>query len=224
MVRAAPHPHAPHRGGGGARAHRHRGSGRGPRGSRRARAAWRAYGGQGAARERPRPAAAIQGAAMTTPRFQLADELLRRFAAALRSSQLYSKGHSIISRNIEALGSAVHGLHALGPTIVVGIGGDEIVVDDMPMAKADTLGAFVRRLQQNSIERITIERGVTSDEIASFIEALTAAEARDGAEPAESSIPTLPHIRVGRVTIEKRIEGDLNDMAVIKRLYNEAVD
>jgi HD-GYP domain-containing protein (c-di-GMP phosphodiesterase class II) len=160
---------------------------------------------------------------MTTPRFQLADELLRRFAAALRSSQLYSKGHSIISRNIEALGSAVHGLHALGPTIVVGIVGDEIVVDDMPMAKADTLGAFVRRLQQNSIERITIERGVTSDEIASFIEALTADEARDGAEPAESSIPTLPHIRVGRVTIEKRIEGDLNDMAVIKRLYNEAV-
>ena len=33
---------------------------------------------------------------MTAPRFQLADELLRRFAAALRSSQLYSQGHTII--------------------------------------------------------------------------------------------------------------------------------
>jgi len=35
---------------------------------------------------------------MTAPRFQLADELLRRLAAALRSSQLYSKGHPIIGR------------------------------------------------------------------------------------------------------------------------------
>src|SRR2546429_480947 len=93
----------------------------------------------------------------------------------------------------------------------------------MPMAKADSLGPFVRRLQQNSVERITIERGVTNDEIATFIEAVTAADSREGEEPVESSIPTLPHIRVGRVIVEDRIEGDLNDIAAIKRLYNEAV-
>jgi HD-GYP domain-containing protein (c-di-GMP phosphodiesterase class II) len=160
---------------------------------------------------------------MTAPRFQLADELLRRFAAALRSAQLYSKGHSIITRNIEALGSAIEGLHGLGPSIVIGLVGDEIIVDDMPMARADSLGPFVRRLQQNSVERITIERGVTNDEIATFIEAVTAADSREGDEQVESSIPTLPHIRVGRVTVEDRIEGDLNDIAAIKRLYNEAV-
>jgi putative nucleotidyltransferase with HDIG domain len=42
-------------------------------------------------------------------------------------------------------------------------------------------------------------------------------------EEAAAAFPTLPHIRVGRVTVEQRIEGSLADMATIKRLYNEAV-
>ena len=160
----------------------------------------------------------------TTPRFQLADELLRRFAAAVRSAQLYSKGHTIITRNIEALAVAVHGLHALSPSVVIGLVGDEIIVDDMPMAKAESLGPLVRRLQQNHVERVAIDKGVTNEEVATFIEAITAADAREGESAEEESpIPTLPHIRVGRVTVEKRIEGDLDDIAAIKRLYNQAV-
>jgi putative nucleotidyltransferase with HDIG domain len=35
--------------------------------------------------------------------------------------------------------------------------------------------------------------------------------------------PTLPHIRVGRVTIEQRVEGSLTDMATMKQLYSDAV-
>ena len=50
---------------------------------------------------------------MTTPRFQLADELLRRFAGALRSTQLYSKGHPIIGRNLDALSAAIQLLRTL---------------------------------------------------------------------------------------------------------------
>ena len=48
----------------------------------------------------------------------------------------------------------------------------------MPMAKADTLGPFVRRLQQSGIERITIDRGVTTEEITTFIDAVTTIDAR----------------------------------------------
>ena len=36
-------------------------------------------------------------------------------------------------------------------------------------------------------------------------------------------MPEFAHIRVGRVTIEQRVEGSLADMAAIKRLYNDAV-
>jgi putative nucleotidyltransferase with HDIG domain len=158
---------------------------------------------------------------VTAPRLQLADELLRRLAAALRSGQLYSRGHPIIARNIDALSAAIQLLHSLGPTIVVGFIGDEVVVDDTPMAKADAVGPLIRQLQQSGVERIVIDRGVTREEITSFLEAVTALEPRSGSEPAV--FPTLPHIRVGRVTVEQRVEENLADMATIKRMYNDAV-
>ena len=77
---------------------------------------------------------------MTTPRLQLADELLRRFSASLRSAQLYSKGHPIIGRNLEQLSAAIQILHTLSPTTVIGLVGDEIIVDDLPIARAEALG------------------------------------------------------------------------------------
>jgi putative nucleotidyltransferase with HDIG domain len=159
---------------------------------------------------------------MTAPRFQLSDELLRRFAASLRSAQLYSKGHPIIMRNLESLSAAIQMLHSLAPTIVVGLVGDEVIVDDMPMAKAETLGPLVRRLQQNGVERIVFEVGVTPDELGGFIEAVTEIE-RQTPEEAAAAFPSFPHIRVGRVTVEQRLESSLADMATIKRLYNDAV-
>ena len=158
---------------------------------------------------------------MTAPRFQLADELLRRFAASLRSAQLYSKGHPIISRNLETLSGAFQLLHSLQPAIVIGLVGDEVIVDDMPMAKADTLGSFVRRLQHAGVERITVDRGVTLEAITEFLAAITTVDVRS--TEAERTFPEIAHIRVGRVTVQERVEGSLTDMATIKRLYRDAV-
>ena len=158
---------------------------------------------------------------MSTPRAQLADELLRRLAAALRSGQLYSRGHPIIARNLEALSTALQLLHALNPAVVIGLIGDEVVVDDTPIAKADAIGPLIRRLQQGGVERIAINRGVTREEIAAFLDVVTALEPRTEGEPA--ALPEFPHIRVGRMTIEQRVTGELADMASVKRLYNDAV-
>jgi putative nucleotidyltransferase with HDIG domain len=156
---------------------------------------------------------------MTTPRLQLADELLRRFAAALRSAQLYSKGHPIIGRNLDSLSTAIQLLHALGPSVTIGIVGDQIVVDDMPMTKVEALGTLVKRLQQAGIERVVIDRGVLMDELRALVEAVSTAET----PAAAAAMPTLPHIRVGRVTTEQQVDGSLADMATMKRLYSEAV-
>src|SRR5580765_3648197 len=158
---------------------------------------------------------------MSAPRFQLADELLRRLAASLRSAQLYSPGHPIIARNLESLSAAFQMLHGLQPTVTIGLVGEEVIVDDMPMARADTLGPFVRRLQQAGVERITIDRGVTLEEITEFLAAITTIDARVGA--ATETFPAIAHIRVGRVTVDQRVEGSLTDMATIKRLYSDAV-
>ena len=161
---------------------------------------------------------------MTTPRIQLADELLRSFTATLRSSQLYSKGHPIIARNLNALSTAIQLMHSLEPSIVIGLIGNEVIVDDTPVAKAEAMGPLVLRLQRNGIERITIDRGVTVDELAVFIEATTALEHGDGAgTPETSAFSALPHIRVGRVLVDQQVDADTADMATLRRMYGEAV-
>jgi putative nucleotidyltransferase with HDIG domain len=159
---------------------------------------------------------------MTTgPRAQLADELLRRFAAALRSGQLYSRNHPIITRNLESLAAAVNLLHTLDTSVVVGIVGDEVIVDDMPISRGENTLGLVRRLKQIGVERVTIDRGVTSDELATFLDAVSTLEVTAGAEP--PPFPALPHIRVGRVTVAQRAATDQADMESFRRLYTEAV-
>ena len=158
---------------------------------------------------------------MTAPRTELSNDLLRRFAAALRSGQLYASTHPIIARNVAALADTIQRLHATNPTIVVGIVGDEVIVDDVPVSKAENLGGLVRRLKQIAIERVTIDRGVTADEIAALVDAVTRSEAvSNGSMP---SFPALAHIRVGRVTVEPESETGSADMAAFKRMYMDAV-
>jgi len=152
-------------------------------------------------------------------RAQAIAEVLRRLAAAVRSGQLYAKSHPIIARNIAALADALRRIHSLAPSIVIGIVGDEIIVDDSPASKADNLSGFVRRLKQIGVERITIDRGVTSEEISGLIDAIVSLEPVDGREPA---FPDFPHIRLGRVHVEDQTRA-VADMATFKRMYREAV-
>jgi putative nucleotidyltransferase with HDIG domain len=157
---------------------------------------------------------------MAERRSQLAEELLRRLAASLRSAQLYSRGHPLIARNLEGLGRAIEALHDLVPSIVIGILGDEVIVDELPVGQAAGLMPLVRRLRQIGIERIAIDRGVQPEEVAGLADFVA------GAQPDERSaedFPALPHIRVGRVKLGERVESGTPDMAAFRRLYADAV-
>ena len=159
---------------------------------------------------------------MSTPRAQIADELLRRLAALLRSSQLYSKGHPIIGRNLDSFSAAIQLLHSLEPSVVIGLVGEQIIVDDVPM-KPDTLGTLAKRLRQIGVERITIDRGVTLDELRAFVEAVSSADAARESGGLEAAFPSSAHLRVGRVSIDQRVEGTRTDMATLKGMYADAV-
>src|SRR5258706_15450908 len=173
---------------------------------------WRASARSGPSSEAMSPA----------PSPQLVDELMRSFAAALRSAQLYSKGHTLITRNITALAGAVQLLHRAESSIVIGIVSDKIIVNEVPVSKADTLTSLIRRLRQIAVERITIERGVSQDEIVEMVWAVVNLEPRPDGEPPQ--FPALPHIRVGRLTVGQKIERDSRtDIETFRRAYSEAV-
>jgi putative nucleotidyltransferase with HDIG domain len=155
------------------------------------------------------------------------DELLRRFSAALRGIQLYSAQHPLVVRNIDALWETVRTLQAHEPSLTIGIVDEELVVGDTPMPKASaSMGELIKRLRTLGVERITIERGATREEVAAFVQTLGSIDpasvrqsTADGAEPLNQ-----PHIRVGRIQIEQRVEGSVSDTATLRKLYAEAVN
>ncbi len=138
---------------------------------------------------------------MSTQRTKFAEELLRRLSATVRSAQLYSPGHPIISRNLDGLRASLQFFHSLSQSVVVGLVGKEIIVDDVPMASAETMGAVVKRLNEAGVERITIDRGVSPEELTGFMAAL--AQLRKEEDEATAKFPAFEHIRVGRVTVSK---------------------
>src|SRR5262249_57158306 len=102
-----------------------------------------------------------------------AEELVRRLAAALRGTELYSPAHPIVQRGVDALSRAVADGVAAAPSVIVGFIGDDVVVDGarLPKGSASLVG-FARDLRDREIEKITFARGTSRDEIRGFIRAL----------------------------------------------------
>ncbi len=151
----------------------------------------------------------------------LADELVRRLAAAVRASTLYAPTHPLVQRGIDALagvaGRALQGADQL----VIGFVGDDVVVNGGRLPRTATaLVGFVRDLRDREVEKVTFSRGATRDEVRTFVTAL--ADRRSGqplAERLERS--SLRHITVGRIVVQED-EGAVGIVAA-QKLYGTAV-
>jgi putative nucleotidyltransferase with HDIG domain len=153
-------------------------------------------------------------------RARLADELLKRLAAAVRGVQLYAPSHPLVIRSITALVDTLTIVHASMKSVAIGIVGEELVVADIPVPRAaDTMSELIRRLKQTGIERIVIDNGVQADEVTHLVEGLGSGERL---EP-NSTLAQLPHIRVGRLQVEDRADTSAGDIATFRRLYDDAV-
>jgi putative nucleotidyltransferase with HDIG domain len=165
-------------------------------------------------------------------RLRLADDFMRRLAAALRGAQLYAPTHPLVQRAFEGLDESITQLLDEQPTIAIGIIGNEIIVGDMPLPKAaESMGEMIRRLKSLGIERIAFDRGVTPEELQTL--AITIAhperrpgQAAPGAEPSDplSVLSALEHVRVGRIQAEEKKETSAADVATIRRLYSDATN
>ena len=158
---------------------------------------------------------------MSTQRVRLVDELVRRFAAALRSVTLYAPGHPLVQRGINSLTEIVTTLHATAPTVTIGIVGDDLVVQDTPMPRAaENLDKLIRQFRQVGIERIVIDQGVEPSELATLIQTLGAVSATP---ESTAVLNKLKKIRVGRLQLEDGVEAPTADIATYRKLYDDAV-
>ncbi len=155
------------------------------------------------------------------PRAQLADELLRQLAAALRSVQLYAPDHPLVGRSIATLATTLATMHTTSPSIAIGIVGEELVVADVPVPRAaESMSKLKQQLKELGIERIVIDHGVAPEELTRFVQTIGAAGAT---EASTASLSQLRHIRVGRLQTGETGKAVNADRAAYRRLYDDAV-
>jgi putative nucleotidyltransferase with HDIG domain len=157
---------------------------------------------------------------VTTQRVRLVDELVRRFAAALRSVTLYAPGHPLVQRGINSLIEIVATMHATAPTVTIGIVGDDLVIQDTPIPRAaENLDKLIRQFRQVGIERVIIEKGVEPSELTTLVQTLGAVNATS---ESTAVLNKLKKIRVGRLQLDDEAQAPA-DIATYRKLYNDAV-
>jgi len=106
------------------------------------------------------------------------EDLVRRLAAALRAAELYAPQHPLVQRSVTALTGALT-THLTDAPVVVGLIGDDVVVNETRLGKGSaSLTGFVRGLRDREIEKITFHRGITADEIRTFLSEVADRRAR----------------------------------------------
>ena len=152
------------------------------------------------------------------------EDLVRRLAAGIRGATLYAPTHPLVQRGIDALAGlcTTIGQRRADP-IVIGFIGDEVVVNSERLPKsAAALVGFARDMREREIEKITIQRGVSRDELRTFIFELPD---RRATTPLATRLQQkgVSRITIGRLTIEKEEEGNTGIVAA-RKIYGTAVE
>ena len=152
------------------------------------------------------------------------DDLVRRLAAAIRGATLYAPNHPLVQRGIDALVALCGTLSQRADPIVIGFIGDEVVVNAQRLPKsAAALVGFARDMREREIEKITIHRGVTREELRTFIFELPD---RRSTLPLATRLQQkgVARITIGRLTVEKDEDDGATGIVAARKIYGTAVE
>jgi putative nucleotidyltransferase with HDIG domain len=151
------------------------------------------------------------------------EELIRRLAAALRGTELYSPTHPLVQRGIDAFTTAATEGLQQASSIVIGFIGDEVVVDGnrLPRGTA-TLVGFARDLREREIEKVTIARGLTRDEVRNLISVFSDRTSQVPL-PERLIAKGVRHVTLGRIIVEE-VSDEQAGIAAARRVYSTAVE
>jgi putative nucleotidyltransferase with HDIG domain len=152
-----------------------------------------------------------------------AEELIRRLAAALRGTELYSPTHPLVQRGIDALTAAANEGLQSASSIVIGFIGDEVVVNGSRLPKGTAaLVGFARDLREREIEKVTLTRGLTREEVKNLIAVFAD---RTSAAPLADRLTArgVRHVTLGKIAVED-VSDEQAGIAAAKRVYATAVE
>src|SRR5262245_21500024 len=151
------------------------------------------------------------------------EELIRRLAAALRGTELYSPSHPLVQRGIDAFMAAAAERLNGASSLVIGFIGDEVVVDGtrLPRGTASLVG-FARDLRDRGIEKVTFTRGLSRTEVTHLL-AVLGDRASPVPLPDRLAAKGVRNVALGRIVVED-VSDDQAGIAAAQRVYSQAVE
>jgi putative nucleotidyltransferase with HDIG domain len=152
-----------------------------------------------------------------------AEDLVRRLATAVRGTDLYSPTHPLVQRGIDGLAAAATDALQAAPSVVIGFIGDEVIVDAtrLPRGTAALVG-FARDLREREIEKVTLSRGLTRDEVRSLVTVLGDRKS-PGLLADRLAAKGVRHVALGKVIVEE-VNDDQVGIAAARQVYASAVE
>jgi len=149
------------------------------------------------------------------------EELVRRFSATIRSTELYAVTHPLVQRSAAALVSACHSFLGGGRTVKKSILDSEVVVNDFRLPKGATYAGLVRNMRDRQIEKITFSHGVEDSDIRALMDEFAD---RDSKRPIGDRLIArgIKRIAVGRVAVEDAPTDDVG-LTAARQIYAQAV-
>ena len=154
---------------------------------------------------------------------QVREDLVRRLAAALRASELYTPSHPLVQRSIDTLmATATQNLQD-SDTAVIGFIGNDVVVNEARLGKfSASLVGFVRDMKDREIEKITFSGGVSREELRAFAETLAD---RTSKVPLTDRLGArgVRRVAIGKIVVDND-DGDHTGIAMARKVYHTAVE
>ena len=152
-----------------------------------------------------------------------ATTLVRRLPASVRAAALYSPTHPVVQRGIDELLTQCRSAIGQSDRLVIGCIADEVLIDGERIRGSNvTLAGLTRLMRDHVIETITLQRGITGDDLTAFV-----AELRTTSDvPLDGRLDRarIEHISVGQLAVESTPSTTAAvGVAVAKRSYDEAV-
>jgi len=165
-------------------------------------------------------------------RQQLYGEVVQRLSGALRAASLYSSAHPSVAEHIKAVLEAVQRLHRVESAVLIGFIGGEVIADDAPLLAITTYRAeLIRYMQALGINRVLLERGVTLEEITTFVQAVSkpshpAGRSRDTDSVSDGDVDfiKLQHLRAGRIPVDTTTGRWGSSAVTVRQVYSGSIE
>ena len=152
-----------------------------------------------------------------------AEDLVRRLATAVRGTDLYSPTHPLVQRGIDGVAAAATDALQAAPSVVIGFIGDEVIVDATRLRRGTpALVGFARDLREREIEKVTLSRGLTRDEVCSLVTVLGDRKS-PGLVADRLAAKGVRHVALGKVIVEE-VNDDQVGIAAARQVYASAVE